>query len=66
MGLAAVTPRERYAAAMSRVLAQIQYAYTVSSEPAPHPVWWKRLLKRPYRRVDFNRYVDELRKIPRV
>jgi hypothetical protein len=56
---------EHYRAAIQRVLEFEHRAYLATSEPAPHPVRWKRWLRRPYRKVDHAAFLAEMRKFPR-
>lgn len=53
----------RYREAMQRLLPKIHAAHLASSKPAPHPVRWKRWLRRPYRKGDPALLLHELRKI---
>lgn len=59
------TGGRRYRAAMQRALAMIEEAYYEASEPAPHPTWWKRLLRRPYRQLDHAAYFAALDRLGR-
>jgi hypothetical protein len=53
----------RFREAMQELLPKLNRAYLASSEPAPHPVRWKRWLRRPYRKSDPDKLRAELHKI---
>jgi hypothetical protein len=56
---------DRYREGVREAMDRINRAYLATSVPAPHPVWWKRLLRRPYRKGDPAAYMRELQRLHR-